>query len=317
VLSVYPASNAQNVGVKEGMSGGFNKAIDPTTITSATFKLVDVLGNPVNGNVIYDPITRVATFTPTADLIDISTYTASILVGVKDLAGNNVASSPTVWTFMTGQAPPDLGRAGGFVLMATTKIDGTTGSNITGDVGLNPAAKTAITISPVEVTGNIWGAGDAAIVNAQADMVTAYDNAVLKVKKVVTMPTTDLGGLTLTPGLYKAAPSFDITSGDLTLDAQGNSNSVFVFQMPSSTFTMAVGRHIVLAGGAKAKNVFWQVGSSATLNSTTIFKGNIMANVSITVNGGSDVEGRLMAGVGTAGAGAVTFNSSTIYLPLP
>lgn len=80
---------------------------------------------------------------------------------------------------------------------------------------------------------------------------------------------------------------------------------------------MAVGRHVVLINGAKASNIYWQVGSSATLNTTTIFKGNILANVSITVNSGSIIEGRLLAGAGTAGAGAVVFDSSTITIPAP
>jgi len=81
------------------------------------------------------------------------------------------------------------------------------------------------------------------------------------------------------------------------------------------TLTVAVNRQVMLINNAKASNIYWQVGSSATINGTSIFKGNIMANVSITVNGGCAIEGRLLAGAGTAGAGAVTFNSSTIVIP--
>jgi hypothetical protein len=121
----------------------------------------------------------------------------------------------------------------------------------------------------------------------------------------------NLGGQTLTPGLYESTSSLEISSGDLTLDAQGDPNAVFIFQM-ASTLTTTVGRQVLLSGGAKAANVVWQVGSSATLGTGSVFKGNILALASITVTTGAAVEGRLLARTG-----AVTLDANTITIPAP
>jgi hypothetical protein len=121
----------------------------------------------------------------------------------------------------------------------------------------------------------------------------------------------NLGGQTLAPGLYKSTSSLEISSGDLTLDAQGDANAVFIFQM-ASTLTTTVGRQVILSGGAKAANVFWQVGSSATLGTGSVFKGIILASASITVTTGAAVEGRLLAQTG-----AVTLDSNIIAIPAP
>ena len=104
----------------------------------------------------------------------------------------------------------------------------------------------------------------------------------------------NLGGLTLTPGLYTSTSSLEITSGDLTLDAQGDANAVSIFQMPT-TFITTVGRKVILSGGATACHVFWQVGSSATLGGSSVIKGNILAYTSITLNTGASLDGRALA----------------------
>jgi hypothetical protein len=121
----------------------------------------------------------------------------------------------------------------------------------------------------------------------------------------------NIGGLTLAPGLYKSTSSLAISSGDLTLDAQGDANAVFIFQI-ASTLTTTPGRQVILSGGAQAKNIFWQVGSSATLGTTTIFKGTIMADQSITLNTGATLDGRALARIG-----AVTLDSNTVTKPAP
>src|SRR5205823_5228944 len=121
----------------------------------------------------------------------------------------------------------------------------------------------------------------------------------------------NLGGQTLTPGLYKSTSSLEISSGDLTLDAQGDANAVFIFQI-ASTLTTTAGRQVILSGGAKAANIFWQVGSSATLGTTSVMKGNILALTSITVTTGAIVEGRLLAR-----NGAVTLDSNIVGLAVP
>ena len=122
------------------------------------------------------------------------------------------------------------------------------------------------------------------------------------------------GNSTLPPGVYISATGSTIgVSGTLTLDAGGNANAVWVFQAPSAALTTATGSTIVLAGGAKASNIWWQVGSSATLNSTTTFNGNILASASISMGTGSTSCGRLLAGA--EGAGTFAFNSNVVSVP--
>ncbi|HTK82613.1 MAG TPA: ice-binding family protein [Bacteroidota bacterium] len=119
----------------------------------------------------------------------------------------------------------------------------------------------------------------------------------------------NIGGLTLTPGLYKSSSSLEISSGNLTFDAKGNPNAVFIVQI-ASTLTTTSGRQIILSGGAKASNIFWQVGTSATLGTTSVFKGTIMADQSITLNSGATVDGRIFARIA-----AVTIAGNTLAKP--
>ncbi|MES1256780.1 MAG: ice-binding family protein, partial [Acidobacteriota bacterium] len=123
--------------------------------------------------------------------------------------------------------------------------------------------------------------------------------------------TGDIAGQTFTPGLYKSVSSLNISAGDITLDAKGDSNAVFVFQV-ASTLTTAAGRQIILIGGAKPFNVFWQVGTSATLGTNSVFQGSILAGQAITVSTGGSVTGRLLAI-----SGAVTLQSATVSSPPP
>jgi len=121
----------------------------------------------------------------------------------------------------------------------------------------------------------------------------------------------NLGGQTLPPGLYKATSSLAISSGDLTLDAQGDATAVFIFQT-ASTLTTTAGRQVVLSGGAKASNVFWQVGTSATMGSTSAFQGTIMADQAVTLNTGATLSGRVLARIA-----GVNLDASAIAQPAP
>jgi hypothetical protein len=155
-------------------------------------------------------------------------------------------------------------------------------------------------------------------VKAQSDLLAAYNDA--SGRLLPTVIAANLGGVTLTPGLYTCASTACLLSGagplnNLTLDAQGNPNAVFIFQM-GSTLTTATGSQVILAGGAKASNIYWQVGTSATLGIGSIFKGNILAAVSITMNTSSVVEGRLFAGSG-GGAASATVSGTSVTVPQP
>jgi hypothetical protein len=151
-------------------------------------------------------------------------------------------------------------------------------------------------------------AGGPTAARPQSDLTTAYNDAAGRTNGAITV-AGNLGGLTLTPGLYKSISSLEISSGDLTLDARGNTNAVFIFQM-ASTLTTTSGRQVILSGGAKAANIFWQVGSSATLGTLSGLKGNVLASTSITLQNGAVVEGRLLAR-----KAAVTLDTNTITVP--
>ena len=191
-----------------------------------------------------------------------------------------------------GQAPVNLGAAGSFAALAGTTITSTSGSTINGDVGVWPGS-TFVDAGAI-VNGTVYLA-DPIAKQAQGDLTTAYNAAAGRTTDVIVVSDGELGGKTLAPGLYKSAPgSFAITSEDLTLDAQGDPNGVWIFQM-ASTLVAGNGRQVILAGGAQAGNIFWQVGSSATLGTTSRLKGNILALTAISIKTGATLDGRALA----------------------
>lgn len=204
-----------------------------------------------------------------------------------------------------GPATVALGTTSGFVILAGSTVTNTGATAVTGDLGVSPG--TAVTgFPPGTVSGTIH-AGDVTAATAQTDLTTAYNDAAGRTTGVVTI-SGDLTGLTLSPGLYKSTSSLAL-SGALTLDALGNSNAVFIIQM-ASTLTTGPGSQVILSGGAKASNIIWQVGTSATLGTNSVFKGTIMADQSITLDTGARLDGRAMARIG-----AVTLDTNAVVMP--
>ena len=205
------------------------------------------------------------------------------------------------------QTPPALGAARGFAILAGSTVTNTGATAVTGDVGVSPG-KSLTGFPPGKLTGASH-AGDHEAALAMASLTRAYNDAAGRTRAPVSV-AGNLGGRTLAPGLYKSTSSLAISSGDLTLDAKGDANAVFIFQM-ASTLTTSSGRAVVLSGGARASNIFWQVGSSATLGTTSTFMGTILADQSITLNTGATLNGRALARIG-----AVTLAGNTVALPM-
>jgi hypothetical protein len=206
------------------------------------------------------------------------------------------------------QLPVTLGPAVvNFSVLAHETVTNTGPTVVIGDLGVSPG--TAVTgFPPGQVTGGAIHAADVPAANAQTALTAAYNDAAGRTLPVAV--AGDLGGLTLTPGLYKSTSTLGIT-GVLTLDGQGNANSVFIFQVGSG-LTTATGSQVRLQGGAQAANIFWQVGSSATLGTTSIFNGTIMALASVSLGTGAALNGRALALTG-----AVTLDTNTMVNPGP
>jgi ice-binding like protein len=200
-----------------------------------------------------------------------------------------------------GPAVVLFGTTSTFGVLGNT-VTNTGGTAVTGDVGASPGA-TVSGFPPGTATGTIY-LGGAIAAQAQTDLTAAYNDAAGRTTGAITV-SGDLTGLTLTPGLYKSTSSLGVT-GALTLNALGNANAVFIIQM-ASTLTTGSGSQIILTGGAQAKNIIWQVGSSATLGTNSVFKGTIMALTSITMNTGAHLDGRALAS-----GGAVTLDTNVI-----
>ena len=225
------------------------------------------------------------------------------------LAAGPVAAAGAIAIFIAAQpavaatAPVGLGTAGSFAVLAGTTVTNTGPSTISGDLGVSPG--TAVTGFPPGIVSNgTIHSADAVAAQAQSDLTTAYNDAAGR-SPTASVPAFIGAGSTLAPGVYKASSSLEV-GGALTLDAGGDPNAVFIFQAPSTLITDSASS-VILTNGAQACNVFWQVGSSATLGTTTTFEGNILALTSITLTTGASVTGRALAR-----NGAVTLDSNTV-----
>lgn len=201
--------------------------------------------------------------------------------------------------------PVPLGTAAPFSVLAGQSVTNTGPSVLDGSVGVSPG--TAVSGFPPGTVGGTVHSADAVALQAQTDLTVAYNDAAGQTSDAAI--TTDLGGLTLVPGVYTAASTAGLT-GTLTLNGQGNPNSVFIFQVGSS-LTTASASSVSLINGAQACNVFWQIGASATLGTNSTFLGSILALTSITANTGTTVLGRALAR-----NGSVTLDTNTFTTPV-
>lgn len=318
VTSSDPANSATNVALNKVLSVEFSEAMDPATISTSSFTLMRGT-TAVTGSVSYTGTT--ATFTPVSNLLSGTTYTATITNAAQNLSGIPLASNFT-WTFSTNAplGPPvvDLKSLIEYGIIAGVGVSNNAGpSEIRNmNVGIHPGVRTSITgFFDVDggpgliVNGNFHASDDAtptgiaaSLNQAKLDLVEAYDAAMGASTPAPAIAPADLGGQTLAPGIWTSASTMLLQNGNLTLDAQGDENAVWIFKVGSSftsvgsgPFPSAAGGNVILTGGAKASNVFWVVGASAIIGDFTSFKGNVLAFSSITMNSGAQAEGRMLA----------------------
>ena len=233
---------------------------------------------------------------------------ASLLAAVA--IGTSAAAS-------AGQAPVDLGTAGSFTILTKTGVTDVYASAITGNVGASPITGAAILVTCTEVTGTIFSVDAAGplpctvnsapfLTGAVGDMEAAYLDAEGRVLPDFTeVGAGEIGGMTLPPGLYKWGTGVSIST-DVTL--AGGPNDVFIFQI-AGTLIQASATRVTLVGGAKAKNIFWQVADVVMLGTTAHFEGNVLAKTMVAANTGASVNGRLLAQT------AVTLQMNTVTKP--
>ena len=215
------------------------------------------------------------------------------------------ASSPAVaTTVLAGDI--NLGTAASYGVLAGSTVTSTGSTVINGNLGLYSG--TSVTGFSPGLLNGVQNIGNSAAIQAKTDLTTAYDQAAGLAPTTVYTAAFDLGGLTLTRGVYKGNSSLGLT-GNLVLDAQGISSAAWVFQI-GSTLTTASASSITLLNGAQASNIFWQVGSSATLGTYSTFSGRILALASITMTTGATLDGAALAQTG-----AVTMDSNVINVP--
>ena len=222
-----------------------------------------------------------------------------------------VALASLASTASAAQLPVSLGAADGFAVLAGSTVTNAGFSTVNGDLGVSPG--TAVTgFPPGKVNGTIHAA-DPVAAAAQGDLTAAYNDAAGRTPPNA-LPA-DVGGQTLIPGVYNSGAALGLT-GTLTLDGQGDPNAVFVFQI-GSALTTAVSSQVNLINGAQASNVFWQIGSSATLGTSSVFAGTIMALSSISMNDGVTLNGRALARNGAVTLVNDTINAAPTASPPP
>ncbi|MFL5300930.1 MAG: Ig-like domain-containing protein [Anaeromyxobacteraceae bacterium] len=350
VTSTVPASAATGVAITQAVTATFSEDMNPLTVTTATILVTRGGATAPVGAVVYNAVSRTATFSPTKSLASSTTYSVRIVggaAGVKDIAGNALASDVTT-SFTTGAQPGllpvSLGTASSFAVLGGAA--GTTNAGIAtvinGDVGTT-GVTTMVTgfhdslgrvftetgLNVGAVNGTVYTAPPppgtpASLTVAQqalADALVAF-NGLAALPGGIDPGAGQLANLTLAPGVYKAAgAAFAITGGNLTLDAQGDANATWVFQMGTA---LTVGNtvtpsSVILTNGAQAKNVFWQVGSAATINGIGggTMVGTIIASAGVTFSTAGVATVTTLNGRALGLNASVTMVNTAINVPAP
>lgn len=332
VISSNPSNGAINVAVStvgpgnvvlpRTVSATFSEAMNPATIASpaSSFTVKETLsGNRVTGNVSMNAANTVATFQPNAVLASNTQFTAIVSTAATSPVGKALVSIYG-WSFttgsQTGQAPINLGSAASFLVLAGTSIDNVSSAfnptRVNGQLGIDPGSSanvTGFTDSTPAGTGIVATGGiqsGPTVRQAKNDLLTALGEANARTSHQVQVDTSDLASVVVNggnpgiypPGLYTSVSTLNLSSGNMTLDAQGDPDAVWVFKA-ASDLAVADTRRVLLRNGARASHVFWSLGSSATLGDQVSFKGNIMAGSSNTLGAasavGTTLEGRLLS----------------------
>lgn len=318
-----PLSSDTNVARNKVVSANFSIAMDASTINTTTFT-VKQAGTPVLGTVSYSGTT--ATFVPATVLAANTLYTATLTTGVKSADGIALSANKQ-WEFTTtantavGLKAVSLGSAGNYVVLAKTTITNVPTSVITGDLGLSPAATSYITglsltdftgyATAAQVTGKVYAADmvsptSSNLTTAVENMITAYNDAAGRPSPdALNLGAGNIGGEILTPGLYKWTSSVTVPAN---ITISGSADDVWIFQI-SGDLAMSAATRVILQGGAKASNIFWQVAGQATFGTTSHFEGIILSKTGIAFQTGASFNGRALAQT------AVILDGNTVVQP--
>jgi hypothetical protein len=340
---VPTSTNGQNnVVTGTEVSATFSQPMDTTTLNSApagtllTFTLKETAGNNVPGTVAMNAAHTMATFTPTASGLILNTsYTATMTTAARN-AGGMAMDNSVVWSFttmataFTGQAPVNLGLAGNYAVFADTGIaNATTPAAITADMGVGPGVtSTAITgfaltlpaasafSTSAQVTGKVYAFDYAPptptnVTTASTDMLAAYNDAAGRLlPDFLDVAVGNLGGLTLAPGLHRWGSNVTLPFGT-NVTISGGPNDVWIFQI-TGTLTTGAATNVLLSGGARAKNIFWQVaGTTMTLGANAHFEGIVLAQNAINLGNQASANSRLLAQT------AVNLDQNAVTQPAP
>jgi hypothetical protein len=347
ITAKSPANAAIGVCLSKSVSVTFSEPMNPATITAANFYVSSVATPSMPGAITYDILSNTATFDVTnpAGFVANTLYTTHVNTGVTDLAGLPLASNNTS-TFTTGMqscalaAPISLGSIASYGVFGggagatnsgiTTVVNGDLGTTgvCTTITGFHDALNTYTEGSNLgSVRGSIYCAppapgtlaSQAIATQAAADALIAYNAlAAITPAAFAGIGSGELGGLTLPPGTYKPTPSsFELKTGNLTLDAAGDANAIWVFQVPTSITIgeTAQARSVVLINGAQAKNVFWQVGSAARIENGSTMVGTIIASAGVTISTAGQTVQTTLTGRAIGLNASVTMVNTTVTVP--